>query len=82
MPSLRPRPGFRWEQITWGAPDDPRSEHCSYCGDAIPEESVPLILGTADGWMAQFCDHCQATWWGAQDFDRAEPRPEPEARGR
>ena len=82
MPSIAPRPGFNWAQVNWGGPDEPRTEHCSYCGDVIHEESVPLILWNAEGWCAEFCDHCQATWWGVESFDEVEPRPEPEAKKR
>ena len=81
MESLAPRAGFRWTQVNWGGPDEPRTEYCSYCGDAIPEGSVPLILWNAEGWCAEFCDHCQAAWWGVETLDDpVEPRPEPEAR--
>jgi hypothetical protein len=77
---IAPRPGFEWAAVNWGGPDEPRTKHCSYCGDAIPEKSVPLMLWNAAGWCAEFCDHCQATWWGVESFDDADPRPEPEAR--
>jgi hypothetical protein len=81
VPSIAPRPGFNWAQVNWGGPVEPRTEHCSsYCGDLLDEDSVPLILWNKDGWCAEFCDHCQATWWGVQSFDEVEPRPEPEAR--
>jgi hypothetical protein len=82
MGSFAPRRGFRWEQVAWGGPDEPRTEHCSYCGDVIPKDSVPLILWNAEGWCAEFCDHCQATWWGIESFDEVKPRPEPEVRKR
>jgi hypothetical protein len=78
--SIARRPGFDWTLVNWGGPDEPRTEHCSYCGDALGEESVPLILWNAGGWCAEFCDHCQAAWWGMQTFDEpGEPRLEPEA---
>jgi hypothetical protein len=74
-----PRPGFEWSAVNWGGPDELRTEHCSYCGDALDREhSVPLILWRRDGWVAEFCDHCQATWWGMQSFDEVTPRHEPE----
>ena len=44
MASIAPKPGFNWSAIAWGGPDEPASDHCSYCGDEIPEDSVPLIL--------------------------------------
>ncbi len=55
--------------VNWGGPDETRTQHCSYCGDAFPTEYedpefVPLILWNGDGWAAEFCDHCQATWFG------------------
>lgn len=77
---LRPLPGFNPLLINWGGPDETRTEHCSYCGDKFPDEDqdpgfVPLILGNEDGWVAEFCDHCQATWFGMQAFDEpATPR--------
>jgi hypothetical protein len=54
-----------------------RTASCSYCGDPFPTEEqdpefVPLILWNDDGWTAEFCDHCQATWFGVQTFP--EPR--------
>jgi hypothetical protein len=80
---LAPKPGFDWTLVVWGGPDEPRTEFCSYCGDALDgENSVPLILSTANGWVAEFCDHCQAAWWGIQSFEEVEPRHEPEVRRR
>lgn len=67
---LAPRPGFDWSRVKWLAPDEPLiaagedSEKCSYCGDAIPEDSVPLRACTTAGWAALFCDACMVTWWG------------------
>lgn len=81
MTTLSPRPGFNWSAISWGGPDEPQSDQCSYCGDEIPEDDVPLRLWNKDGWAAQFCDACQERWWGVQNFpDPVEPRLEPEAR--
>jgi hypothetical protein len=80
--TIRPRRGFDWQRVKWGAPDAPRTEHCSYCGDKLPRDDdafVPLTMWTSDGWCAEFCDHCQAAWWGIEAFDDpAEPRDEPE----
>ena len=67
--ALAPRPGFDWTMVSWGGPDEPVSDRCGYCGDDIPEDSVPLILGNDAGWCARFCDHCQAAWWGVETFD-------------
>jgi hypothetical protein len=50
--------------VNWGRPDSPPSALCSYCSAVIPEDSVPLIMWQADGHAAQFCDECQAKWWG------------------
>ena len=63
---LEPKPGFDWDRVTWGRPDSPRSALCSYCSAVIPEDCVPLIMWKADGHAAQFCDDCQAKWWGMQ----------------
>jgi hypothetical protein len=57
--------------INWGGPDEPRTDCCSYCGDKLPDEDedaefVPLILWNEDGWAAEFCDHCQAAWFGVR----------------
>ena len=80
-----PQPGFDWGAVNWVAPDQPLiaagedAERCSYCGDAIPEESVPLRLWNKTGWGAVFCDHCQIAWWGLHGYEEpAEPRHEPE----
>ena len=88
MPTtISPRPGFDWAKVNWGGPDQPRTEHCSYCGDKLPTDDedpsfVPLILWNADGWCAEFCDTCQAEHWGIQNFDdEITPRHEPEVRG-
>jgi hypothetical protein len=80
--ALRPAAGFRWEAVSWGGPDEPVSDDCSYCGDAIGEDDIPLRLWTQDGWGAAFCDACQTRWWGLESFDTVEPRLEPEVRRR
>jgi hypothetical protein len=67
--NLQPKAGFDWMKVNWGGPEEPVSDDCSYCGDAIPEESVPLRLWNAEGWAAVFCDHCSAAWFGLQSFD-------------
>jgi hypothetical protein len=77
MATWTPRPGFDPMRINWGGPDEPRTEHCSYCGDALDEERG-LILWNSEGWCAEFCDHCMATWFGFETFDEVEPQPEPE----
>ena len=61
---LQPQPGFDWRKVNWGRPDSPRSVLCSYCANFIIEDEVPLIVWKDDGHAAQFCDECQATWWG------------------
>lgn len=70
--SIRPRPGFDWSLVNWGAPNQPRTDRCSYCDDPFPDEFesdfIPLILGNKDGWVAEFCDHCQAAWFGVELF--------------
>ena len=62
--AFQPLPGFDWNKVTWGRPDSPRSAVCSYCAQAIHEDDVPLILWDERSYAAQFCDECQAKWWG------------------
>jgi hypothetical protein len=89
MATLQPLPGFDWNKVNWGGPNEMRTEHCSYCGDPLPEHGtearemfIPLVVSTNEGRVAEFCDHCQATWWGIQHFDEpVAPRPEPEVLG-
>lgn len=64
--SLQPRPGFEWGRVTWGRPDERVSTLCSYCGQAISEDAMPLILWTKDGYCARFCEDCQSTLWGLE----------------
>jgi hypothetical protein len=64
---LEPRPGFDWNHVAWGKPDSPRSALCSYCSAGIGEDDVPLILWSENGYAAQFCAACQATWWASND---------------
>ena len=80
--TLEPRPGFNWTAVSWGGPDEPPSDKCSYCGDELPEDSVPLMMWNKDGWAAQFCDTCQVRWWGLEsaDCDPVLPAQEPEIR--
>src|SRR5215469_17928161 len=78
-PQLAPLSGFDWTKVNWGGPDEPRTTVCSYCGDELDEASIPLILWNAEGWCAEFCDHCQATYWGFRWVDEpVEPQHEPE----
>ena len=62
--ALQPLPGFDWAKVTWGRPDSQPSVLCSYCSAVIPEDSVPLMMWNARGYAVQFCDECQAKWWG------------------
>ena len=65
---MRPRSGFDWLRVSWGAPEEPPAEACSYCDALLDVDAgVPLILWNADGWCAQFCDDCQRIWWGLED---------------
>ena len=66
MITLRPSADFDWSAVSWGGPDEPAAEACSYCDAEIPEEDVPLILWNDAGWCARFCDACQRRWWGMQ----------------
>ncbi len=70
--ALEPRAGFDWRKVRWGGPNEPASESCSYCGTAIGENEVPLILWSQDGHAAQFCAACMRTWWGVETFDEPE----------
>lgn len=72
MTSFQPRAGFDWSRVTWGAPDAPQSDDCSYCGAVIPEDDVPLRLWSESGWAAQFCDACMVVWWGFAPKEEAE----------
>lgn len=60
---LAPMPGFNWSQVSWGGPDEPPAECCSYCDAPIGEDDVPLILYNDAGWCARFCNACAAIWW-------------------
>jgi hypothetical protein len=62
--TLAPRHGFNWQAVSWGGPDEPVAEECSYCDAPIPDDGVPLILWNEEGWCARFCDACQERWWG------------------
>jgi hypothetical protein len=65
--TIKPKPGFDWRRVKWGAPNERRTTTCSYCGAKFPEDDdsdfVPLIMRGERGY-AEFCDNCQATWWG------------------
>lgn len=74
---LEPRPGFDWAAVSWGEPDEPPTETCSYCvaplGDPDePDYEVPLILWTRAGGCARFCINCQRQWWGLSDKAEGE----------
>lgn len=58
MTTLRPRPGFDPTRINWGAPDQTRTDRCSYCDAPFDDDAVPLILWNERGWCAEFCDAC------------------------
>ena|ERR1700733_8937621 len=80
MTLLAPNPGFNWQQVSWGGPDEPQAETCSYCDAPIEEDSVPLMIWNADGWGAQFCDDCQERWWGMETLSD-EPEEDDHAEG-
>lgn len=77
MATLAPLPGFNWSRVQWSRMV---SDQCSYCGDAIAEDSVPLRLFDEQSNLgAAFCDHCQIAWWGMRFYDDpVEPQHEPE----
>ena len=62
--TLQPRPGFNWTQVSWGGPDEPGTETCSYCDAPLGEDDVPLMLWNEQSWCAKFCTECQRRWWG------------------
>jgi hypothetical protein len=64
MMTLTPKPGFDWRRVQWSGPDDPRSDACSYCAAAIPDDACPLQMWTPSGHAAMFCDACAGKWWG------------------
>jgi len=87
--TIASRPGFDWSRVNWLGPDQPiiadgeDLERCSYCGDEIPDDRVPLRIWDELGWGAVFCGHCEAACWGLQSFDdQVEPRDEAEVRRR
>lgn len=75
MTTLKPRPGFDWNHISWGRPDSPRSALCSYCSAMIGSDDVPLILTCDSGFVAQFCNGCMSKWWGFTIFEDQEEEP-------
>jgi len=64
MTTLRPRPGFDPLRINWGAPDQTRTDRCSYCDVPFGAEDCPLMLWNNDGWCAEFCDACAGKIFG------------------
>lgn len=52
--------------VSWGAPDETRTEICSYCAEPLCDHEVPLIFWNRDGWCAEFCENCQRKWWGME----------------
>ena len=72
---IEPSPEFDWSRVTWAASDVPVSdaeERCSYCGQLIPEDHVPLRLWNDEGWEVQFCDSCRVQYWGFAPREREE----------
>jgi len=74
LSELRPRPGFDQARIRWGRPTERVAAECSYCGAFLrfadnKDDDMPLILSTAEGYLAQFCRDCQSTWFGLEASD-------------
>jgi hypothetical protein len=65
---LRPKAEFDPLLVCWGGPGQPRTDCCSYCSGGFRDNEVPLILGTEDGWVAEFCEGCQRRYWGFEVF--------------
>jgi hypothetical protein len=62
--ALKPGDSFNWTAVGWGAPDQRRTDKCSYCDKPLREDEIPLIMWNDDGWCAEFCEACQRTHWG------------------
>ncbi len=71
--ALRPSRGFNWQAVSWGGPDEPPSDTCSYCEAPIADDDVPLIIWNAEGWAARFCDACQERCWGMRSYPVGPP---------
>ena len=41
---ISPKPGFDWNLVQWGGPNQPRTEHCSYCGNPFPTTTRTTAL--------------------------------------
>jgi hypothetical protein len=54
--------------VTWGRPDSVPTVLCSHCSAVVPDDDIPLILWTEQGYAARFCKPCSQTWWGLEDF--------------
>jgi len=65
---LEPKPGFDWTRVKWSGPYAPVDETCSYCGEAILEDSMPLRMWNDESYAAVFCDDCMREWWGIETF--------------
>jgi len=62
--TIEPLPGFDWSKVKWGGPNERISEHCSYCGEQLGLDDVPLMMWSEAGACAQFCDACMVRYWG------------------
>lgn len=69
MTVLKPTDDFDWKLVVWGAPDDTVAENCSYCGEPLGEDEMPLIMWNKAGWTVQFCENCQRKYWGLECLD-------------
>jgi hypothetical protein len=72
--NIAPKPGFDWDKVLWGAPWQPSTDHCSYCGK--PVGAVPLRMWNWEGWACVFCDDCMRVWWGMESLDDVDVDPE------
>ena len=41
---ISPLPGFNWMAVSWGGPNQVRTDKCSYCDTPLDDDEVPLIL--------------------------------------
>lgn len=81
--TLKPTAEFDPNLVSWGGPNQARTETCSYCEQPLGEDEIPLMLWNKDGWCAEFCEKCQERYWGMimcndpEDDDDAEDASDP-----
>jgi hypothetical protein len=61
LPHLRCR-ALNGARSSGSSPPELRTEHCSYCSEPLEKVTIPLMVWSAEGSCAEFCDACQGTW--------------------